>query len=171
MLGIVIFNPKIQIKNHHKRLDTNKIQRIMNFKNQNNNVTENLRITNDEGEILDLLVDTNNLFYDYSKNRVVSFIHEQDYHLVIFNAQLNDRGFTMYSISNFCEHEADIVLLRNVFDKTIHDGFNDYLMRMAKSEVEDIFYMRNTFRALFKKPKPSDDYEISYPTLPSTLTH
>jgi hypothetical protein len=143
----------------------------MNFKNQINNVTENLRITNNEGEILDLLVDTNNLFYDYSKNRVVSFINEQDYHLVLYNAKSDDRGFTMYSINNFCEHEEDIVLLRNAFDRTIHEGFNDYLMRMAKSKVEDIFYMRNTFRALFKKPKPSGDYEITYPILPSSLIH
>ena len=143
----------------------------MNTENQIQNITDNLNITNNEVEILDLLVDTNNMFYDYSKNRVVSFIHEQDYHLVLYNSQSNDRGFTMYSISNFCEHEADIVLLRNVFDRTINDGFNDYLMRMAKSKVEDIFYMRNTFRALFRKPKPNDDYEIIYPSFPSSLVH
>ena len=143
----------------------------MNFENQINNVTDNLSITNNEVNILDLLVDTNNMFYDYSKNKVISFIHEQDYHLVLYNAQSTDRGFTMYSIFNFCEHEDDIVLLRNVFAQTIHDGFNDYLMRMAKSKVEDIFYMRNTFRALFKKPKPNDDYEIIYPSLPSSITH
>lgn len=143
----------------------------MHFQNQINNITDNLRITNNEVEILDLLVDTNNIFYDYSKNKVVSFIHEQDYHLVLYNAQLSDRGFTMYSVANFCEHEEDLILLRNVFDKTIHDGFNDYLMRMAKSKVEDIFYMRNTFRALFKKPKPTDDYEVTYPTFPSSLIH
>lgn len=143
----------------------------MHFQNQINNITDNLRITNNEVEILDLLVDTNNIFYDYSKNKVVSFIHEQDYHLVLYNAQSSDRGFTMYSVANFCEHEEDLILLRNVFDKTIHDGFNDYLMRMAKSKVEDIFYMRNTFRALFKKPKPTDDYEVTYPTFPSSLIH
>ena len=143
----------------------------MNFENQINNITDNLSITNNEVDILDLLVDTNNMFYNYSKNKVVSFIHEQDYHLVLYNAQLSDRGFTMYSVANFCEHEEDLILLRHVFDKTIHDGFNDYLMRMAKSKVEDIFYMRNTFRALFKKPKPTDDYEVRYPTFPSSLIH
>ena len=143
----------------------------MNFENQINNITDNLSITNNEVDILDLLVDTNNMFYNYSKNKVVSFIHEQDYHLVLYNAQLSDRGFTMYSVANFCEHEEDLILLRHVFDKAIHDGFNDYLMRMAKSKVEDIFYMRNTFRALFKKPKPTDDYEVTYPTFPSSLIH
>ena len=143
----------------------------MNFENQINNITDNLSITNNEVDIIDLLVDTNNMFYNYSKNKVVSFIHEQDYHLVLYNAQLSDRGFTMYSVANFCEHEEDLILLRHVFDKTIHDGFNDYLMRMAKSKVEDIFYMRNTFRALFKKPKPTDDYEVTYPTFPSSLIH
>jgi hypothetical protein len=143
----------------------------MTLENQFKAVTTNLSITNSEVNILDLLVDTNNMFYDYSKNRVVSFIHEQDYHLVLYNAQAEDRGFTMYSVENFCEHEEDLVLLRNVFDRTIKDGFNDYLMRMAKSKVEDIFYMRNTFRALFKKPKPNDDYEVVYPSLPSSLTH
>ena len=143
----------------------------MGLENKNYNITDNLNITNNEVEILDLLVDTDNMFYDYSKNKVLSFIHEQDYHLILYNAQLTDRGFTMYSVANFCEHEEDLVLLRNVFASTIQDGFNDYLMRMAKSKVEDIFYMRNTFRALFKKPKPSDDYEIKYPTLPSSLIH
>jgi hypothetical protein len=143
----------------------------MSLTNQISNVTDNLSVTNNEVKILDLMVDTNNMFYDYSKNKVISFIDQQDYHLVLYNAQLTDRGFTMYSISNFCEHEEDIVLLRNVFNKTIQDGFNDYLMRMAKSKVEDIFYMRNTFRALFKKPRPSNDYEVTYPTLPSSMTY
>ncbi len=143
----------------------------MNFENQIMNITDHLSITNNEVEILDLLIDTNNMFYDYSKNRVNAFIHEEDYHLVLYNAELNDRGFTMYSIANFCEHEEDIVLLRNVFDRTIRNGFNDYLIRMAKSKVEDIFYMRNTFRALFKKQKPNDDYEVIYPTLPSSFSY
>jgi hypothetical protein len=143
----------------------------MNLENQINNVTDNLSTTNNEVKILDLLVDTNNMFYDYSKNRVVSFIHDQDYHLVLFNAHLTDRGFTMFSITNFCEHQADLVLLRNVFDRTIQDGFNDYLIRMAKSKIEDIFYMTATFRALFKKPKAQDDYEVTYPTLPSSFTY
>lgn len=143
----------------------------MTIENQFKAVTNNLSITNNEVVILDLLVDTNNMFYNYSKNKVVSFIHEQDYHLVLYNAKLEDRGFTMYSVENFCEHEEDLVLLRNVFDQTIQDGFNDYLMRMAKSKVEDIFYMRNTFRALFKKPKSNDDYEVIYPTLPSSFTY
>jgi len=143
----------------------------MNAETQINNITDNLSITNNEVKILDLLVDTKNMFYDYSKNRVVSFIHEQDYHLVLFNAQLTDRGFTMYSITNFCENESDLVLLRNVFHQTIRNGFNDYLMRMAKSKIEDIFYMTATFRALFKKPKSKDDFEVSYPSLPSSLIH
>jgi hypothetical protein len=72
----------------------------MNFEKQNNYVTDNLYVTNNEVEILDLMVDTNNMFYNYSKNKVVSFIHEQNYHLVLYNAQSNDRGFTMYSIHN-----------------------------------------------------------------------
>ena len=143
----------------------------MNTKNQIQCVTDNLNITNNEIEILDLLVDTNNMFYDYSKNRVISFIHEQDYHLILFNAKVNDRGFTMYSVTDFCQHEADLVILRNVFNRTIQNGFNDYLMRMAKSKVEDIFYMTATFRALFNKPKQTDDYEITHPTLPSSLTY
>lgn len=143
----------------------------MNVANNNNNITANLTITNNEVEILDLLVDTNNMFYDYSKNKVVAFIKDQDYHLVLYNAQLTDRGFTMYSVSDFCEHESDLILLRNVFNRTIQNGLNDYLLRMAKSKVEDIFYMTNTFRALFNKPKPTDDFEIPFPSLPSSLIH
>jgi hypothetical protein len=143
----------------------------MNIENQTQTITDNLNVTNNEVKILDLLVDTNNMFYDYSKNKVIAFIHEQNYHLILFNAQLNDRGFTMYSVTDFCQNEADLVLLRNVFNRTIKDGFNDYLMRMAKSKIEDIFYMAATFRALFNKPKPMDDYEIKYPTLPSSLTY
>ena len=143
----------------------------MNTNYQIQRVTDNLNITNNEVEILDLLVDTNNMFYDYSKNRVISFIHEQDYHLILFNAKVNDRGFTMYSVTNFCQHEADLVILRNVFNRILQNGFNDYLMRMAKSKVEDIFYMAATFRALFNKSKPTNDYEITHPTLPSSLTH
>jgi hypothetical protein len=143
----------------------------MNIENQTQIITDNLNVTNNEVEILDLLVDTNNMFYDYSKNRAISFIHDRDYHLVLFNAQENDRGFTMYSVTDFCEHETDLVLLRNVFNRTIQGGFNDYLIRMARSKVEDIFYMTDTFRALFNRPKPIDDYEIKYPTLPSSLTY
>ena len=143
----------------------------MIIENQFQNVTDNLNVTNNEVKILDLLVDTNNMFYDYSKNRVISFIHERDFHLVLYNAQADDRGFTMYAVEDFCEHEGDLVILRNIFERTIQNGLNNYLIRMAKSKVEDIFYMTDTFRALFKKPKSMDDYEVKYPTFPSSLTY
>lgn len=143
----------------------------MTIENQFQAITDNLNTTNNEVEILDLLVDSNNMFYDYSKNRVISFIHGRNYHLVLFNAQENDKGFTMYTVENFCEHEADLVKLRNIFAYAIHNGLNNYLMRMARSKVEDIFYMTDTFRALFNKPKPIDDYEVQTPRLPSSLTY
>ncbi len=134
-------------------------------------VTDNLYITNNEVEILDSLVDSKNMFYDFSKNKVVSFISEMDFNLVLYNASNRDSGFTMYVVKNFCEHEGDLVLLRNVFDSILKSGVNDYLMRMAKSKVEDIFYMANTFRALFKKPKSDDDYDVMTPQLPSSLSY
>ncbi|MBC7410191.1 MAG: hypothetical protein H7339_17555 [Arcicella sp.] len=143
----------------------------MTIENQYQNVTDNLNVTNNEVRILDLLVDTNNMFYDYSKNRVISFIHGRNFHLVLYNAQTDDRGFTMYAVEDFCEHEGDLVILRNIFNRTLQSGLNNYLIRMAKSKVEDIFYMTDTFRALFKKPKSMDDYEVKYPTFPSSLTY
>ena len=143
----------------------------MTIENQYQNVTDNLNVTNNEVRILDLLVDTNNMFYDYSKNRVISFIHGRNFHLVLYNAQTDDRGFTMYAVEDFCEHEGDLVILRNIFNRTLQSGLNNYLIRMAKSKVEDIFYMTDTFRALFKKPKLVDDYEVTYPTFPSSLTY
>ncbi|MES2520029.1 MAG: hypothetical protein V4585_18070 [Bacteroidota bacterium] len=143
----------------------------MTITNQFQTITESLNITNNEVEILDLLVDTHNMFYDYSKNRVISVIHGRDFHLVLYNAQDGDRGFAMYTVENFCEHEGDLVMLRNIFAHAIHNGLNNYLMRLARSKVEDIFYMTDTFRALFNKPKPIDDYEVQYPRLPSSLTY
>ncbi|MCU0467632.1 MAG: hypothetical protein MUF58_03450 [Arcicella sp.] len=143
----------------------------MNIENQFQAISNSLYTTNNEVQIVDLLVDTNNMFYNYSKNRVVSFIHDKDYHLVLFNAQENDRGFTMYTVENFCDHEEDLVLLRNIFAHAIHNGLNTYLMRLARSKVEDFFFMIDTFRALFNKPKAIDDYEVKFPTLPSSLTY
>lgn len=143
----------------------------MNIENQFQAISNSLYTTNNEVQIVDLLVDTNNMFYNYSKNRVVSFIHDKDYHLVLFNAQENDRGFTMYTVENFCDHEGDLVLLRNIFAHAIHNGLNTYLMRLARSKVEDFFFMIDTFRALFNKPKAIDDYEVKFPTLPSSLTY
>jgi hypothetical protein len=143
----------------------------MNIENQFQAISNSLYTTNNEIQIVDLLVDTNNMFYNYSKNRVVSFIHDKDYHLVLFNAQENDRGFTMYTVENFCDHEEDLVLLRNIFAHAIHNGLNTYLMRLARSKVEDFFFMIDTFRALFNKPKAIDDYEVKFPTLPSSLTY
>lgn len=143
----------------------------MNIENQFQAISNSLYTTNNEVQIVDLLVDTNNMFYNYSKNRVVSFIHDKDYHLVLFNSQENDRGFTMYTVENFCDHEEDLVLLRNIFAHAIHNGLNTYLMRLARSKVEDFFFMIDTFRALFNKPKAIDDYEVKFPTLPSSLTY
>lgn len=143
----------------------------MTAETQIQQVTDNLYITNNEVEILDSLVDSKNMFYDFSKNKVVSFISEMDFNLVLYNASNRDSGFTMYVVKNFCEHEGDLVLLRNVFDSILKSGVNDYLMRMAKSKVEDIFYMANTFRALFKKPKSDDDYDVMTPQLPSSLSY
>lgn len=134
-------------------------------------VTDNLYITNNEVEILDSLVDSKNMFYDFSKNKVVSFIKEMDFNLILYNSSERDRGFTMYVVKNFCEHEEELVLLRNVFNNIIGAGVNQYMMRIAKSKVEDIFYMANTFRALFKKPKSDEDYDVMLPSLPSSFTY
>jgi hypothetical protein len=143
----------------------------MSIENQTQALTKNLYVTNNEVNILDLLVDTGNMIYDYSKNKVLSFMNGRDFYLVLYNSQEDDRGFTMYSVEDFCEHEEDLVLLRNIFDRTIANGLNNYMMRMAKSKIEDIFYMTNTFRALFNKPKPVDDYEVQSPSLPSSFIY
>ena len=135
----------------------------MTIENQYQAITNNLMITINEVEIIDLLVDSNNMFYDYTKNKVVSFIQGRDFYLVLFNAQENDRGFTMYTVEDFCEHEEDLVKLRNMFAYAIHNGLNNYLMQVALSKVEDIFYMTDTFKAFFNDPKPIDDYEVQYP--------
>jgi hypothetical protein len=143
----------------------------MTIENQTQALTKNLSVTNNEVNILDLLVDTGNVIYDYSKNNVLSFMNGKDFYLVLYNAQEGDRGFMMYSVEDFCEHEEDLVLLRNIFDRTIANGLNNYMMRMAKSKIEDIFYMANTFRALFNRPKLVDDYEVQSPILPSSFIY
>lgn len=143
----------------------------MNMNEQINKVSEHLTVNTNEVEILDTLVDSKNIFYDFSKNRVVSFINGFDFNLVLYNASEGDKGFTMYVVKNFCEHEQELVILRNVFNSIIASGINSFMMRVARSKVEDIFYMTGTFRALFKKPKPAEDYDVSYPTLPSSLSY
>ncbi|MFC0186223.1 hypothetical protein SAMN04515674_11872 [Pseudarcicella hirudinis] len=130
---------------------------------------KDLYVTKEEVEIIDSLVDSQQMFYDFSKNKVVSFIQETDFHLVIYNADENDKGFTMYIVKDFCNHEEELVYLRNIFQALVQQGVNIHTMRAARSKVEDIFYMLETFRALFHKQKSSDD-STPY-SLPDSIMH
>lgn len=131
------------------------------MKIQSKQLTKNLNLTNNEVEILDLLVDSQNMFYDYSKERVISFMHDTDFHLVLFRPEKNKKNFQMYTVKNFCENETDVVVLRNIFDKQLQADIDNYMMRTARGRAESMFHMIDTFRALFHQPKVAEDFELA----------
>lgn len=121
-------------------------------------VNQNLYISTDEIEIIDLLADNKLMPKNFLKNQVIPFFHNDDFCLVLFFAEAGDKGFHLYVVEDFSINVREMQQLSNVFGDFLADGYNYTMMKQAKDEVDTLVAMAPTFRALLNKPEPEEEY-------------
>lgn len=126
------------------------------------NLTPNFYITNNDVEIIDALVDNGEMFKDFSRSQVTSFLWGEDFALVLFFADDYDRGFTMYVVRDFSVNVRDMAQLIFAIDEILNQGYNYRLFHAARSKVEEMLYMAPTFRAMWDKADPEEEEDQPY---------
>jgi len=118
-------------------------------------LTPNLFLTKNEVEIIDCLVDHREMPVKFEENHVISFYNDNDFHLVLYFSELEDRGFQMYVVKDFSVNVDDLILLHELFGKLISDGLSIHILSKAQNQIDNIIYMSNTFRAMIHKDEPN----------------
>jgi hypothetical protein len=113
-------------------------------------------MTNEEVEIIDALVDHREMPAKFDTNRVISYFEGENYCLVLYFADVKDRGFQKYVVRNFSENVEEMHILSASLSNMIKLGYNVHLLGQAKNYVDNIIHMSGTFRALFGKKAPNE---------------
>ncbi|WP_147277098.1 hypothetical protein [Runella aurantiaca] len=123
-------------------------------------LTPHLYMTNEEVAIVDGLVDHQEMPKKFDSNRVITYFEGQDFCLVLYFADLKDRGFQKYVVSDFSVNVEEMCMLSNSLTQMIGEGINVHLLSQAKNRVDNMIHMSGTFRALFgkKKAEETDDW-------------
>lgn len=108
-----------------------------------------LYVTDDEAEIIDLLVDNQQMPKDFSKDCFVSFLRERDFIIALFFAKGDDRGFQLFIVEDFAFNVPTMKILADSFDTLIDEGFNPPMLAIAKGQITEIIAMAATYRLLF----------------------
>lgn len=114
-------------------------------------LTPNLFLTKNEVEIIDCLVDHLEMPAKFEENHVISFYNDQDFHLVLYFSEKEDKGFQMYVVRDFSVNVEDLIILYQLFGKLINDGLSIHILSKAQNKIDNIIYMSNTFRAMIHK--------------------
>lgn len=116
-------------------------------------LTPHLYMTNEEVAIVDGLVDHQEMPKQFDSNRVITYFEGHDFCLVLYFADLQDRGFQKYVVSDFSVNLEEMYMLSHSLDRMIEEGVNIHLLSQAKNRVDNMIHMSGTFRALFGKKK------------------
>jgi hypothetical protein len=114
-------------------------------------LTPHLYMTNEEVAIVDALIDHHEMPQKFDSNRVISYFEGENFCLVLYFADLRDRGFQKYVVNDFSVNVEEMCYLSSSFSKMIESGYNIHLLSQAKNRVDNIIQMSGTFRALFGK--------------------
>lgn len=130
-------------------------------------LTPNLSITRRETDIIDCLTDHNEMPRDFEENQVRSFFVGKDFHLVLYFAHVQDRGFQMFIVHDFSIHVDELYMLRELFTQLIQQGQNVAMMKKAHYRVDHILHMAQTFRVLMHSDTPLSEEDYLPGTLPN----
>jgi hypothetical protein len=117
-------------------------------------LTSNLFLSKNEVEIIDHLVDHQEMPLNLEEDRVISFYQDNDFHLVLYFSQQQDRGFHMYVVKDFSANTGDLILLHELFGKLITDNLSIHMLSKAQNKIDNVIYMTNTFRAMIHSDEP-----------------
>lgn len=119
-------------------------------------LTPHLYMTNEEVEIVDALIDHHEMPQKFDSNRVISYFEGENFCLVLYFADLHDRGFQKYVVNDFSVNVEEMCYLSSSLSKMIESGYNIHLLSQARNRVDNMIPMCGTFRALFGKKKSKE---------------
>ena len=124
-------------------------------------LTSHLYMTNEEVGIIDNLIDHHEMPKHFDKDKMISYFEGEDFCLVLYFANQQDKGFQKYVVENFSVNVEEMCMLSDTLGKMIAEGYNVQILGQAKNKVDNLIYMSGTFRALFgKKHVESEDSYI-----------
>ncbi|MFN8343862.1 MAG: hypothetical protein U0X91_02600 [Spirosomataceae bacterium] len=119
-------------------------------------LTPHLYMTNEEVAIVDGLIDHHEMPEKFDNNRVISYFEGENFCLVLYFANTEDRGFQKYVVNDFSVNVEEMYYLSDSFSKMIESGYNIHLLSQARNRVDNLIRMSSTFRALFRKKIPEE---------------
>ena len=130
-------------------------------------LTPYLSITRRETDIIDCLTDHQEMPRDFEENQVRSFFVGKDFHLALYFAHEQDRGFQMFIVRDFSIHVEELCMLRDLLAQLIQQGQNVAMMKKAHYRVDHILHMAHTFRALMHNDMPLSEEDYLPGALPN----
>ena len=130
-------------------------------------LTPNISITRRETDIIDCLTDHNEMPGDFEENQVRSLKKKKNFHLVLYFAHVQDRGFQMFVVHDFSIHVDELYILRQLLAQLIQQGQNVAMMKKAHYRVDHILHMAQTFRALMHNDTPLSEEDYFPGALPN----
>ena len=119
-------------------------------------LTPHMYITNEESEIIDALVDHHEMPKKFDTDKVISYFDGQNFCLVLYFANSQDRGFQMFVVNDFSVNVDELYLLSPSLGSLLQKGISVHLLSQAKNRVDNLIHMSGTFRALFGKKEIID---------------
>jgi hypothetical protein len=102
-----------------------------------NTILPNLYISDDELEIIDLLVDNGQMPLAFTKDQSICFLQNNNFILVLFFTSKDDRGFQLFEVSDFKENRETMYQLAISLEIFIKEGFNPKIINQAKGMIRE----------------------------------
>lgn len=119
-------------------------------------LTPHLYMTYEEEEIIDALVDHHEMPKKFDVDKVISYFEGENFCLVLYFANLQDRGFQKFVVNDFSVNVEEMYMLSASFGKLLEQEVNIHVLSQAKNRVDHVIHMAGTFRALFRKKEVVD---------------
>jgi|GEM_PF-2668919 len=99
-------------------------------------------ITTDSEQIFEFLGEIHRAPRDYASDDLLALEHEHNFHLVIYRAAGDEKGFTMYSVTDFQNNPSTLQLLLDHLQDETESILPPTLKPRALREVESRIHAR-----------------------------
>ncbi|TND10105.1 MAG: hypothetical protein FD123_353 [Bacteroidetes bacterium] len=99
-------------------------------------------VTSDSTEIFEFLHDIHRSPRDYKRDEVLAVEHEQNFHIVVYRADGDRKGFVMYSVADFRNNPSALNGLFLFLQEMRDEELPEALRVKALQEVESRLHAR-----------------------------
>lgn len=115
-------------------------------------LTPHLYMTNEEVAIIDALIDHHEMPSQFDTNRVISYFEGENFCLVLYFADIHDRGFQKYVVNDFSVNVEDMYILSASLRNMIVLGCNVHLLSLSQKPCgQPDLYVRHFSGTLWQK--------------------